>query len=211
MTGEKSMFRAERFRTSGFQLVALCWLLFLASFSHGESKIMGEVEFVAATPVEKHSGIWVDGQYVGYLDELKGDRKVMLLPGEHEVVARESGYKDFPAKILVEPGQKQTTRISLVKDPQARLPAVTAEVKLEANPARAAVFMDGSFLGPVHDFGGTGRALLISPGKHRIKIALPGYQTFETEINLVRNQKFRVKTDLVKGSITQAGPLIKEQ
>jgi hypothetical protein len=172
---------------------------------------MGEVEFVAATQVEKHSGIWVDAQYVGYLEELKGDRKVVLLPGEHEVVARESGYKDFAAKILVEPGQKQSIRINLVKDSQARLPSVTAEVKLEVTPTRAAVFMDGSFLRPVHDFGGTGRALLISPGKHRIKIALAGYQTFEAEINLVPDQKFRVKTDLVKGSITQAGPLIREQ
>jgi len=71
--------------------------------------------------------------------------------------------------------------------------------------------VDDSFVGPVHDFGGLGRALLVSPGRHRIKIALPGYQTFETEANLLPNQKFTVKTDLVKGSIKQAGPLIKEQ
>jgi len=38
---------------------------------------------------------------------------------------------------------------------------------------------------------------------------LPGYQTFETEINLLPNQKFKIETDLVKGSITQAGELIK--
>jgi len=192
-------------------LVFVCSLLFLAGASYAQNKLMGEIEFVGATQVEKHSGIWIDGQYVGYLDELKGDRKVLLLPGEHEIVVRESGYKDFTQKVLVEPGQKQTMPVSLAKDLRVQLPAVTAEVKLAVTPGRAAVFMDGSFLGPVHDFGGTGRALLISPGKHRIKIALPGYQTFETEINLVANQKFTVKTDLVKGSITQAGPLIKEQ
>lgn len=55
-----------------------------------------------------------------------------------------------------------------------------------------------------------GRTIQVSPGKHRIKIALPGYQVFETEVNLLPNQKFTVKTDLVKGSITQAGPLIKQ-
>jgi hypothetical protein len=69
--------------------------------------------------------------------------------------------------------------------------------------------VDDSFVGP--EFGGVGRALLVSPGKHRIKVALPGYQTFETEINLLPNQKFTAKTDMVKGSIEQAGPLIKEQ
>ena len=202
---------AKRFRISTCVLVVICSLLSLAGPSYTQNKVMGEVEFVAATEVEKHSGVWVDGQYVGYLSELKGDGRVLLLPGEHEVAVRQSGYKDFTQEVLVEPGQKQTINVTLVKDPRAQLPAVTAEVKLTVTPSRAAVFLDDSFVGPVHDFGGLGRALLVSPGKHRIKIALPGYQTFETEINLLPNQKFTVKTDLVKGSIKQAGPLIKEQ
>jgi hypothetical protein len=201
----------ERTRKSRPVLLIFWSLLFVIGSSYGQnSKIMGEIQFTAATQNEKHSGIWIDGQYVGYLDELKGDRKVVLLPGEHEIIARQSGYKDFTQRIVLEPGQKQAVRISLMKDPRVQLPAVTAEVKLEVNPTRAAVFMDNSFLGPVRDFGGTGRALLLAPGKHRIKIVLPGYRTFETEINLQPNQKFTVKTDLVKGSITQAEPLIKE-
>ena len=52
--------------------------------------------------------------------------------------------------------------------------------------------------------------MLLSPGKHRIKIALAGYRTFETEVNLLPKQKFTLKTDLAKGSITEAGPLIKK-
>jgi PEGA domain-containing protein len=51
--------------------------------------------------------------------------------------------------------------------------------------------------------------LLLAPGRHRVKVTLPGYQTFETEINLLANQKFELKTDLFKASIMQAGPLIK--
>lgn len=43
------------------------------------------------------------------------------------------------------------------------------------------------------------------------KIALPGYRTFETEINLLPNQKFSVKADLVKGNIAQAAPLIEKR
>jgi hypothetical protein len=50
---------------------------------------------------------------------------------------------------------------------------------------------------------------LRAPGKHRVKISLPGYQTFETDITLVANQKFELKTELFKGSIMEAGPLIK--
>jgi hypothetical protein len=52
--------------------------------------------------------------------------------------------------------------------------------------------------------------MLLSPGKHRIKVELPGYRTFETEVNLLPRQKSKVETELVGGSILQAGPLIKE-
>jgi PEGA domain-containing protein len=202
---------AKRFRISTSLLVAVGSLLSLAGPAYTQNKVMGEVEFIGANDVEKHSGVWIDGEYVGYLSELKGDRRVLLLPGEHQVSVRQSGYKDFTQTVLVEPGHKQTVNVALVKEPGARPPAVTAEIKLTVTPSRAAVFVDDSFVGPVHDFGGLGRALLVSPGRHRIKIALPGYQTFETEANLLPNQKFTVKTDLVKGSIKQAGPLIKEQ
>jgi hypothetical protein len=209
--GKTAMSNARRFCIPTFLLVAICTVLSLVSPAYAQNKVMGEVEFVGANDVEKHSGVWVDGQYVGYLSELKGDRKVLLLPGEHEVSVRESGYKDFGQKVLVEPGGKRTVDVTLVKDPGAQLPTVTSEIKLAITPKQAAVFVDDAFVGPVQDFGGLGKALLISPGKHRIKIAEPGYQTFETEVNLLPNQKFTVKTDLVKGSIEQAGPLIKEQ
>ena len=46
-------------------------------------KIMGQIQFVDATKVAKASGVWVDGQYVGYLGELKGSSRLRLLPGEH--------------------------------------------------------------------------------------------------------------------------------
>jgi hypothetical protein len=41
-------------------------------------------------------------------------------------------------------------------------------------------------------------------------VELPGYRTFETEVNLLAGQKSEVRTELVKGSIEQAGPEIKE-
>jgi len=50
--------------------------------------------------------------------------------------------------------------------------------------------------------------MLLSPGTHRIKVELPGYQTFETDVTLVAGQKSSVKTNLAKGSIHQADALI---
>src|SRR3981081_2504833 len=76
---------------------ALAIVFFASIFSFGapptfaQNKVMGEVKFEGTTRVEKDAGVWIDGNYVGYLKELKGDKKIMLLPGEHEVIVRQWG------------------------------------------------------------------------------------------------------------------------
>jgi hypothetical protein len=161
--------------------------------------VLGEIELVGASKVEKTSGVWVDRQYVGYLKELKGSKKILLLPGEHEIVVRQGGYLDFAQKVSVRAGEKQVISVTMEKDLRVQMPQVTAEIKLDVNPNRAAVFVDGVFVGHVAEFGGIGRALLVTPGKRKVIISLPGYQTFETDIDLVANQKSTIKTELVKG------------
>ena len=172
--------------------------------------IMGEIQFVGASKVEKTSGVWVDGQYVGYLKELKGSKKVVLLPGQHEVTVKQAGYNDFTQKVILEPGQKHVIQVAMQKNPAAQYPEATAQIKMSVSPNRAAVFLDDQFVGHVDEFDGPGQALLLAPGKHRVKITLPGYRTFETELNLLAEQKFELKTELFKGSILQAGPLMNE-
>jgi hypothetical protein len=174
-----------------------------------DSKVLGEVKFQGATKVERDSGVWVDGDYVGFLKELHGDKKVMLLPGDHEISVRQSGYDDFLRKIVVEPGQSQTVQVMMHLSPPVVTPELTATLKLNVEPGRAAVFLDDKYVGHASEFGGL-HSMLTSPGKHRIKVGLPGYRTFETELNLLPGQKSEVKTELVKGSIKQASPDIKQ-
>jgi hypothetical protein len=191
-------------------LVAAYCLFLPATGAAGQNQIMGEVLFSGATKVEKNSGVWVDGQYVGYLKELKGKKKILLLPGKHQVAVRQSGYDDFDVELVVEPGLTQTVEVAMKLSPRAYVPDVTATLKLKVQPDRAAVFLDDKFVGHAGEFGGAFRSMLVSPGRHRIKVELPGYQTFETEVNLLAGQKSEVKTELVKGSIEQAGTLIKK-
>jgi hypothetical protein len=175
-----------------------------------QNQVMGEVKFEGMTKTEKDAGVWVDGQYVGYLKELKGSKKVMLLPGEHEIAVRQSGYNDFVKKVVIEPAQVQTVNAVLTLSPRATAPEVTSTLKLDIEPKRAAVFLDERFVGHAGEFGGKVHSMLISPGKHRIKVELPGYRTYDTEINLLAGQKTEVNTILVPGSIEQAGPEIKK-
>ncbi len=196
----------------------LAWVLVLAfvslltsSVGAQKSDVMGEVQFDGKTNVEKTSGVWVDGQYVGYLKELQGSKKVLLLPGEHTISVRQNGYQDSNQTVVVQPGQTQIVYVSMVKAATGAMPpdAELATVKLSVNPSRAAVFLDGRFVGHVGELNGVGRGLQVVPGTHQIRIALPGYTTFQTDINPLPKQKVEVKTDLVKSPTPVAEPLIK--
>ena len=186
----------------------LVFALFLTVAAQATNEVMGQIEFEGKSHVEKTSGVWVDGAYVGYLKELKGSKKILLLPGEHVISVCQDGYKDFTQKILVQPAQIEVVHVSMERALTGPLPSVTATIKIVVNPSRAAVFMDGLFVGHVGEFEGPGRGLLVAPGTHRIKIALPGYHIFETDINVIANQKLEIKTDLAKSEAPAAGPLL---
>ncbi len=198
----------QRFILSIF--LAVFSLPFLSVIVRAQNSIQGELQFVGSTKAEKTAGVWIDGQYVGYVSELKDLKKVMLLPGQHEISIRQTGYLDMTQTYVVEPGKKLIITVKLDKDPKAQFSTVTSEVKLKVTPERAAVFVDGNFAGYAQQFSGMGRGMLVSPGPHHIKIALAGFQEFDTDVNLLPKQKMTIKTDLVAGSITQAPPAIKQ-
>jgi hypothetical protein len=190
-------------------LILAILALLLTPAVYGGNDVMAEIQFEGKSKVEKTSGVWVDGQYVGYLKELKGSKKVMLMPGEHVITVRQNGYRDFTERLVVQPGETQVVPVAMAKAPMGILPDVTSTVKISVNPSRAAVFLDGLFVGHVAEFQGAGRGLVIAPGVHKIKIALPGYKTFETDINPQGDQKVEVKTDLVKNEVPVDEPLLK--
>lgn len=173
-----------------------------------QTTVLGELKFKGASKVEKTSGVWIDGQYVGYLGELWGPRRILLLPGDHELAVRQAGYKDFTEKLSVEPKVLLLVPVRMQKDENDQWPKVTAELKIDAEPHRAAVFVDDRFLGHASELGGAVHSMLLAPGTHKIKVELPGFQTFETQVTLVAGQKSVVRTDLEKGSIHQADALI---
>ena len=173
----------------------------IATPIHADNKVLGEVDFEGATNIERDSGVWVDGQYLGYLKELKGSKKVLLLPGKHEIAVRHDGYKDFTEEVNLQPAEKHVIAVTMEKDLRYQMPTITAEIKLSVDPDRAAVFVDGLLVGHAGELGGMGKSLLVAPGKRKITISLPGYQAFETEVNLEPHQKFTLKTKLLKAAV----------
>src|SRR5271170_3587768 len=116
----------RNFRTTA-SLLALSLLLMMgpARVSAQSSKVMGEVRFEGDTQLDRDSGVWIDGEYVGYVKELKGDKKVLLLPGRHQIVIRQAGYTELTQEVVVEPGQLQTMQVKMQLLPGAKIPEVT--------------------------------------------------------------------------------------
>ena len=201
------MIKIGDFRSVASVLAFFFLLLGTAHLSAQSSEVMGEVRFDGDTQLDRDSGVWIDGTYVGYV---KAKKKVLLLPGKHQIVVRQAGYTDFTRELVIEPGQVQEVQVAMQLLPGAKTPDVTSELKITVHPKRAAVFLDGKYVGHASELGGKFHSLLVSPGKHRIKVELPGYRTFETDVEIVERQKSEVKTELVKGSIEQAGSEIKQ-
>jgi hypothetical protein len=118
------------------------------------------------------------------------------------------GEVSFVSK--VSPGHKSYVFVALKENPRAQFSDITAEIKLDVSPDRAAVLVDGAFAGIAHDFGGWGRAMLVSPGKHHVTVALVGYRPYETDVNLQPEQKITLKADLALASVLQAAPAVKK-
>lgn len=189
------------------RLVIFCVLVLLIvspTLTYGQqSAKMGEVRFTADDQDERDAGVWIDGKYAGYVKELKGDRKVMLPAGEHEFVIKQAGYKDLDKKIVVDPDQApfQTFAVVLEENTKMTYPGSNAaELRLDIQPKRAAVFVDDNYMGHGGDFGGRFHSMLVSPGKHHLKVTLNGYQTYEMDLDGVASTKSQMKIVLEKSS-----------
>jgi len=178
-------------------LLVLLSALAAVSLCPAADRVLGEVRLHPDNGPAKTAGVWIDGQYVGYLDELKGANKLLLVPGEHEISIRQAGYQSVERTIFVRPNETQTLHISLAKNPQARFPSASGRVKLSVVPERAAVFVDGAYIGHAQEF--SAGPMLLSPGKHHITISLPGYHSFDADIEVREKQKYDIKTELLKG------------
>ena len=186
------------------------FLIGVAGMLNAENQVLAELRFEAHNRAEKTAGVWIDGQYMGFAKELKGNKKLLLMPGKHEILVRQPWYKDYTEEAVLEPGEVHVVSLSLVKD---AIPAKTetGELKISASPDRAAVFVDNQFTGHVSEFDGVGKAMLLTPGRHQVRIALPGYLPFETVVDLRPHQKLKIETALVKGSVTDSGSLVSQE
>src|SRR5437868_14188883 len=95
-------------------LPVLLAIIALVGAARAEDRVQAELNFAAHKDAEKTSGVWEDGQHVGYVKELGEGKKVTLLHDRDEVIVRQAWYKDYVEQVIVEPGQTRTVNGPLV-------------------------------------------------------------------------------------------------
>jgi PEGA domain len=191
-------------RTSCPRMTTLAAVALSVSGSAFAAPMQGEVELKAATKAEEAAGVWVDGQYLGHVEELNHKGRLVLVPGDHALLVKLAGYESLADTIVVEPDRRREYRVALRRDANATYPekAETAKLRISVEPEEAAVFVNDVYAGHVDRFNGH-KGLRMRAGSYRVRIALPGYQPFETELTLLVNQTYEIKTTLPRGSIMQ--------
>lgn len=179
-------------------------IVLAAGVVHAQSPLLGKVELRAQSRTDRNAGVWLDGQYVGFVRDLRGGDRLVLVPGRHELLFKLVGYKDLPMPIMVEPRQNAEYVVSMEPKPGLTYPAKedTARVRIDVEPDDAAIFVNEAFVGHVDRFDGR-RGMRIEPGTYRFVVALPGYETFQTELTVRANQTYEVKTELSRGRLSE--------
>lgn len=82
------------------------------------------------------------------------------------------------------------------------LPAADGFLKVNANPGRAGIFVDGKYVGPAKNFGST-RKYALPAGEHEIKLTEPRYEDVTKKVTIEAGKTTKVSETL------KALPLVK--
>jgi hypothetical protein len=73
-----------------------------------------------------------------------------------------------------------------------------SEVRIEATPREAEVFVDGFLVGTVDDFDGWSQRLRLAPGEHEIELFLDGHRSVRQRMLFRPGETYRIRATLEK-------------
>ena len=73
-----------------------------------------------------------------------------------------------------------------------------AEVRIQASPRDAEVYVDGYFAGTVDDFDGFAQRLRIEPGDHEITLYHPAFRTWREQVRLRPRQSLTIPASVLE-------------
>ncbi len=73
-------------------------------------------------------------------------------------------------------------------------------IELKVKPKKAGVYVDGNYVGIAGQFDGFPRYLWLPAGRHTITLSLPGYENFDTEVEVQPARITTLKIGMTKGT-----------
>ncbi len=141
----------------------------------------GTLKVVSMVP---EAQVFIDGANVG---KVPVDKKVSA--GEHPVVVRLDGYKQFEQKVRVEAGQSVTVQATL--KPVGRL-------RILSTPAQADVLINGL------PAGKTPLDQEVEVGETVVRIEMPGFQAFEQTLTIEGGKTQTLSRELAVAGLSEA-------
>jgi hypothetical protein len=138
----------------------------------------------------------LDGEPVGFASDYNGRwDELHVAPGPHTITFRAKGYRslvvDFEARAgatytfndTLAPGDGEDRRTLTAPAPAAPHeapahnpgPAATGRLRIHAEPADSAVYLDGEYLGMAADLSRIHGSLAVGIGTHRLEVVRPGF------------------------------------
>jgi hypothetical protein len=167
--------------------------------------------------------VFIDGSYAGRVDDYDGIfQRLRVRPGNHEVTLYLEGYRPVRERVYVAADTTRTVRLNLARlgrgeraygrpvdrgagdwgdprwnDSSARL----GTVSLGIAPYDAEIWVDGRRWSNSQGRGrGNERmALRLDPGRHRLEVRRPGYQTYVRDLNVQTGATVTVNVTLRRG------------
>jgi hypothetical protein len=168
--------------------------------------------------------VYVDGYAAGFVDDYDGVfQRLRLVPGHHEIVVHQRGYRTLRQALYFNPGSSHTVRHTLVPlgpgeleepqpvpramppgPPSAGVPpgsgmpggARTGTLSLRVQPPDASVSIDGELW---RNPQGQDRLVVQLPeGLHRLRVEKPGLQPFITDVDVRAGEPTNLNVSLAQ-------------
>jgi hypothetical protein len=72
-------------------------------------------------------------------------------------------------------------------------------VRIQVEPSKTRVYVDGYYAGIVDDFDGIFQRLSLPPGRHEISLRMEGYKTHRFKVYVPVDQTLKIRYDMVRG------------
>ena len=142
----------------------------------------------------------VDGEEFGFASDYDGKwDHLTVSPGKHSIAFRAKGHRSLTVEVEAEPGATYVFKDALAKGegedsrmvatraappppletaPMGRpAAAATGRLRIHAEPADAAIYLDGEYLGLAAELARIHAALAVPAGTHRLEAVRPGFAT----------------------------------